>query len=349
MTDSIAKTPGGNTSSLGHDSGWFDAHLDLACLALLGRNMHAPLRTCGGPWQPAAVTLPSLREGNVRQVLATIFTEAGGTDAGVGYVAGNAEQAHAAGIAQLSVYDAWVREGAWARASKHNASQDALRFRILMECADPIREPGELAWWVERGVAAIGLAWARGSRYAGGNSTGGPLTASGRELVREMDRLDVVHDVSHLSDEALEQLLACTDRVVIASHSNCRSLIDKPGDTPRQRHLTDASIREIARRDGVIGLNLFSMFLVPGGVDGARASIEQTLAHVEHICMLAGSTKHVGLGSDMDGGLRGDQLPLGVNKPADLRLLSDGLRARGWAENEVRGLMRGNWERMFGA
>lgn len=323
---------------------WFDAHLDLACLALLGRDMHGPLASCGGPWQPAAVTLPSLREGQVRRVLATIFTEAGGSDAGVSYAWGNGDEAHAAGVAQLGVYDAWQQQHAWTRAS----GAGDLRFQLLMECADPIREPGELAWWVKQGVVAIGLAWARGSRYAGGNSTGGPLTASGRELVREMDRLGVVHDASHLSDEALAGLLEATGTRVIASHSNCRALIDGPGDAPRQRHLTDDAIREIARRDGVIGLNLFSLFLVPGGVDGVRASIAQTLAHVEHICNLTGSTKHVGLGSDMDGGLRGDQLPQGINQPADLRLLVDGLRDRGWSDDAVLGFMHGNWERVFG-
>lgn len=307
--------------------------------------MHAPLATCGGPWQPAAVTLPSLREGNVRRVLATIFTEAGGNDAGVSYAAGDADEAHAAGVAQLGVYDAWLQQHAWTRARE----KGELRFQLLMECADPIREPGELAWWVQQGVVAIGLAWARGSRYAGGNSTGGPLTASGRELLREMDRLHVVHDASHLSDEALAGLFACTNARVIASHSNCRVLIDRPGDTPRQRHLTDEAIREIARRDGVIGLNLFSLFLVPGGADGLRASIAQTLAHVEHICNLTGSTKHVGLGSDMDGGLRGDQLPANINKPADLRLLAEGLRDRGWNDDAVRAFMHGNWERVFGA
>ncbi|HLP83639.1 MAG TPA: membrane dipeptidase [Phycisphaerales bacterium] len=326
---------------------WFDAHLDLACIALLGRDMHAPLATCGGPWPPPAVTLPSLRDGNVRSVLATIFTEAGGTDTGISYETGNAQQAHAAGVAQLGVYDAWIKQGAWSRATSSTSESASLRFRLLMECADPIRDPSELAWWADQGVAAIGLAWARGSRYAGGNSTGGPLTPIGRELVREMDRLRVIHDISHLSDEALANLLSTTDRTIIASHSNCRSLIDLPTDTPRQRHLTDDTIREIARRNGVIGLNLFSLFLTPGALD-RRATIAETLAHIEHICMLTGSTNHVGLGSDMDGGLRGDQLPQGINQPADLTLLTEGLRARGWNDTSIAAFMHTNWERIFG-
>jgi hypothetical protein len=95
---------------------WFDAHLDLACLAENGRDMGAGVESCGGPWQPAALTFPSLAEGGVGAVLGTIFTEADGDDA-VRYATGDAEGAHAAGVRQLEWYERWGREGkvgAWA-------------------------------------------------------------------------------------------------------------------------------------------------------------------------------------------------------------------------------------------
>lgn len=87
---------------------WFDAHLDLAYLAVNGRDMLAPLDPASGPHPPAAVTLPSLREGAVRVALATVFTEAVADPGAVRdrsqYAAGDADRAHAVGRAQLEVY-----------------------------------------------------------------------------------------------------------------------------------------------------------------------------------------------------------------------------------------------------
>lgn len=357
---------------------WFDAHLDLAYLALCGRDMRsADLATCGGPDLPAAVTLPSLREGRVRAALATIFTESDGKDAPIAYPSGDAEAAHRAGVAQLRVYEEWARaseatianspsqkEAAGGRVpsfprvdSPGNAERSSpLNLGILIEGADPIRSPDELAWWTERGVVAIGLAWAKASRYAGGNATELGLTDLGRALVREMDRLGVVHDVSHLSDAALADLLLATDRPVIASHSNCRAIITSQpiASSPRwpmrgvvQRHLADDTIREIVRRGGIIGLNLFSPFLIPGGVRDRRATIAEAVAHVERVCELAGDREHVGLGSDMDGGFSAGTMPEGINRPAELTRLAGALAAHGWSERDVRGFAFDNWERFF--
>jgi membrane dipeptidase len=349
---------------------WFDAHLDLATLALLGRDMAATsLASCGGPWQPAAATLTSLAEGEVGAFLGTIFTERGGTDA-VGYpMDDDGAGAHAAGLAQLRVYQRWsamgllnfggigytVLDGAHSdEAVKRFTAQGVLadappaRCAILMECADPIREPGELSWWVDRGVVVIGLAWARGSRYAGGNmkldgvSQGG-LTARGKELVK-----GIIHDQAHLSDAATRDLFEATDRLVIATHCNCRAIADPSGNN--ERHLTDETIREIARRGGVIGLNLFSKFLIPDAANkpARRATIDEALDHVEHICNLVGHRASVGLGSDLDGGLSASDLPEGIKAPKDYELLAEGLRDRGWNDEDVAGFMCGNWQRVLG-
>lgn len=316
---------------------------------------HADLATCGGPDLPAAVTLPSLREGRVRAALATIFTEADGKDAPIAYPSGDAEAAHRAGVAQLRVYEEWAKAGE-ATVGGGSKREVALRFGILIEGADPIRSPDELAWWKERGVVAIGLAWAKASRYAGGNATELGLTDLGGALVKEMDRLGVVHDVSHLSDAALGELLRATDRPLIASHSNCRAIITSspvagslnwPAQGMIQRHLTDDSIREIVRRGGIIGLNLFSPFLIPGGVRDRRATIVEAVAHVEWVCDLAGDRVHVGLGSDMDGGFSAAKMPEGIDRPADLMRLSEALAARGWSGREIEGFAGGNWRRFF--
>lgn len=339
----------------------------------MGRDMAAPVDPSLGPWPPASVTLDSLRRGGVTRFLGTIFTEAGGTDAGVSYAIGDAEGAHAAGRDQLATYEAWEQSGLLRleglRFQRTGSDREtALRCSLLMECADPIREPGELAWWVERGIVAIGLAWGRGSRYASGNmqdpATDPGLTALGRELVRGMDELGVVHDIAHLSDRALADLLAATDKPVVASHSNCRAIIASEGLAPEcipeslrahpegaritlQRHLTDDAIREVARRGGVIGLNLYSPFLIPGAVRSRRATVHEAVAHVDHICELVGHTRAVGLGSDMDGGFSGACLPEGVHRPSDLVLLTEGLRELGWSDEDVARFTWRNWSDFF--
>jgi len=226
---------------------------------------------------------------------------------------------------------------------------------ILIECADPIRSPDEMAWWAQRGVVAVGMAWWKSSRYAGGNGTDGGLTPMGKDLASAMDDLGIVHDLSHLSQRATDELLAATSKPIIASHSNCRSLID--GDN--QRHLTDETIAEIGRRGGVIGLNLCAPFLMQsgdaggpgggvGGDNGVRATIDDCVRHVEHICAVQGNRNGVGLGSDMDGGFSTDRLPIGITTPSNLDLISDALKERGWTEDDLNGFRFGNWSRFFG-
>lgn len=368
---------------------WFDAHLDLAYLAVRGRAMTKPLAdlagSAAGPDAPPAVTLPSLRDGEVRLALATIFTEVveAGTEnlTAEQYIAGDAEAAHRRGRAQLEAYLTWADQGHIAidlpqmlhppegvgeirggmgvseivppsvdATAARGLRDHKLHIGILMENADSIREPAELAWWVERGVCAIGLAWARPSRYAAGNNVPPEvrqgISSLGRDLVREMDQHGVVHDASHLSDRSLEDLFAMTSRPVIASHSNCRALLDRPGGIITQRHLTDRAIREIAGRGGIIGINLFSTFLNRNGKD-RRATLIDVIAHIERMCELVGDQRHVGLGSDMDGGFSRERLPAGIDSPRDLRALSEALRRRGWNDEQIEDFAWRNWARFW--
>jgi membrane dipeptidase len=334
---------------------WFDAHLDLACLAENGRDMTRGPDDCGGPWQPATLTFPSMSAGGVAACLGTIFTEADGDDA-VRYPAGDAQAAHAAGLRQLERYQQWERDGLirlWQGPQRPAPAQSRgpISLGILMECADPIRTPDELDWWAQRGVVAIGMAWGRGSRYASGNSEpscSGPvgLTDIGLALVRRMDDLGIVHDISHLSDRALADLLEATDRPIIASHSNCRALLDGVS----QRHLTDAAIKEVGRRGGIIGLNLVKYFVRTGlsRTDPAdRPTADEAAAHVEHICGLMGHRRGVGLGSDLDGGISGHDLPAGIDSPSGFRLLADALARRGWSGADLHNFEWGNWARFW--
>ncbi len=347
---------------------WFDAHLDLGMLAEKGRDMHAPLDDCRGELQPAAVTLPSLRDGNVRACLGTIFTEAvtdpaapDAETAPLAYPIGDADAAYRAGMRQLKLYQAWAGAGVvdlMPRRGAERATADnaPLRLGILVECADPISSPDELDAWADAGVVAIGMAWWHKSRYAAGNgveagSDDDGLTDLGRELVARMDQLGIVHDLSHLSQLSTEQLLELTDAPVIASHSNCRRLLGGRDNEQWQRHLADETIAEIGRRGGVVGLNLVRNF-IRTGLDRDdptdRPSIDEAIAHVEHVCEVMGHRRGVGLGSDMDGGITANDLPAGIDTPSDLAKLADALSARGWPDDDVHAFAWGTWARFWG-
>jgi membrane dipeptidase len=340
------------------DLRWFDAHLDLAAMAVNGRDMLARPEDVTGPWPPASVTLRSLRDGSVASVLGTIFLEPDGKDA-EGYPAGDDAMANVRGLEQLAWYHAMARQGHvhLATASivegsttpgQPPANPTAPTCRILVEGADPIRSPDELPWWRDRGVAAVGLAWARASRFAGGNTEAHGLTDLGRAMARALDALAIVHDLSHLSDRACDELLDLASGRVVASHSNCRALL---GDARNQRHLRDDTIRAIAARNGVIGLNLFSRFLIPAHTPSSepipRATLDAAADHVLHICNLTGSASHVGLGSDMDGGFSALALPMGIDRPTDLWRLAERLSRRGMPDADLHAFAWGNWSRFW--
>jgi len=354
----------------------FDAHLDLAAIAVNKRDMYErDLSRIDRPWPPAAVTLPSLDEGNVRFALATIFTERDG-DGPEGYPKGDADLAYKRARAQLEAYLTWCDDGriglglrsflvndpgvgeikggmGVAEPEPFTIDQKLRRLTgkppliagLLMENADPIRTPEDVPFWKSKGLVAVGLTWGRASRYAAGNATPEEedtgVTGPGRELITALDEHRIVHDLSHLSQKSTEHMLSLTDRPVIASHSNCRALL-KEGD---QRHLTDETIHEIARRGGVIGLVLARNFVEPEG----NATIDLALDHVERICDMVGSRTCVGIGSDMDGGFGADDLVAGIRTPKDLAKLGTRLSERGWSDLEIRGFTHMNWLRFFEA
>ena len=321
---------------------WIDGHLDLAYLALCGRDLRV---ACPDP-AAGCVSLPALREAGVGLVLATIFTEPGVTDPSELYGYGSSDDlddAERAGRRQLDVYERLEAQGEIGIVrSRGDLGEPSIvpkpQAVLLMEGADPIRSPDDAKRWSDRGVRVVGLSWAAGTRYAGGNGNPGPLTPAGIELVSALDDLGIVHDVSHLSDEGIEGLLTHARGAIVATHSNCRALA---GDS--QRHLRDEQITEITRRGGIIGLNLCGNFLVPGG----RAAISDCVAHVERICGIMGHRRGVGLGSDMDGGFSPGDLPSGLDHPRKLEALAEALRDAGWPHEDVEGFRHANWRRFL--
>jgi membrane dipeptidase len=315
---------------------WIDGHVDLAYIALRGGDVERE----PAPGEPRCVSLPAMRAGRVRVILATIFTERGLEGRGMpwGYDGDQPDSARSAALAQLEWYEALERRGHATIIRTRNdlhalmrAGADApLGLVLLMEGADPVADAADVAFWHLRGVRVIGLTWALGSRWAGGNATGGTLRDGAHEVIRAIDALGIVHDASHLSDGSFDELLGATRARVIASHSNARSLLRAPAPPARpDRHLTDRQMRIIANRGGVIGLNLYGRFLA----SGRDATLDDAVAHVQHVASIAGRATCV-LGSDFDGGFGPDQVPLGVRGPHELDALTEALASSGWSGNE---------------
>lgn len=215
---------------------------------------------------------------------------------------------------------------------------------LLMENADPIRTPGEVDEWYDAGLRIIGPAW-MSSRYCGGTFEPGPLTPDGRALLDRMARRGMILDTSHMAEEAFDEAIARYTGPVIASHSNPRHFVD--GD----RHLTDAMIRALVARDGVIGQVPFNAFLVPdwraAGAHKDAANLATMVRLVDYVCDLAGSAAHVAFGSDLDGGFGAESTPEGVDTVADLQRIADALAERGYADADIAAITHGNWLRVL--
>ncbi len=203
----------------------------------------------------------------------------------------------------------------------------------------------ERAW--NYGLRAIGPAHYGPGVYAQGTSTTGGFNARGRDLLREMQRLGFILDVTHLSDECFTEALDLYDCPIWASHHVCRALV------PHQRQLPDDFIRLLAQRDAVIGMAMDAWMLVPGWVRGQSTpestgvSLDTVANHVDHICQVTGSTAHVGIGTDLDGAYGHEQTPKDLKTIADITQLGERLRARGWSQSDIDGLNHGNFLRVL--
>ena len=317
-----------------------DGHLDLAYLALQGVNLERPSERPS----TSGVNLPALRAGGVALSLGTIFTERGSREAWGYPVDDDGREAERAGERQLEIYRQLEAKGA-IRLVRTRRDLDAVgdggpvHVAILMECADPIRTPAHAARWFEAGVRVVGMAWAHGSRYCGGNAQDGPLNAQGRELVQAFDALGVLHDASHLSRAAFDDLLQCTDRRVVASHSNCAAITADVA-----RHLTDAQVCAIGARGGLCGLNLYGKFLAKE----RPATLDDAVAHVLRVRELAGDGA-IALGSDFDGGFTPLDCPPGAQRPEDLPQLDAALEGAGVTGAALEGFRSANWLRVLRA
>ena len=218
----------------------------------------------------------------------------------------------------------------------------------LMEGADGIRSPHELAEWYDLGLRMIGLAWA-GTRYSGGTSEPGPLTDDGRSLLSAMMDYNFILDLSHMDEAAAFESLDRYEGPVMATHSNCAALM-RGSDT--NRHLPDGIIRGLIERDGVIGLIPLNTFLKTGWLrkSGSRREevpLDTLIAHIDHVCQIAGDANHAGIGSDFDGGFGRQSIPLELDTIADLQMIASRLTGRGYSEADAANVLGGNWLRFL--
>ena len=169
------------------------------------------------------------------------------------------------------------------------------------------------------------------------------LSPFGKEVIAAMNSMGMLVDVSHISDESFYDVLECSSKPVVATHSCCRKLADHP------RNMTDEMIRNLASAGGVIQINFYPVFLDSSftyseGMDmSARPSYRYIADHIDHVVSLVG-TDHVGIGSDFDGI---EVTPKGMEDISMMPVLFDELRKRGYSEADLEKIASGNFFRVM--
>lgn len=346
-----------------------DAHLDLSMNALeWNRDLRKPVqeireRERGLTDRPdrgkGVVSLPELRKGQVGLVVATQIAR---------YVAPqnplpgwhSPEQAWAQTQGQLAWYQAMEEAGEMVMIKdlpaleKHlqewelpAAQAKKIGFILSLEGADSILTPDHLQKAFQDGLRAIGPAHYGPGRYANGTDATGHLTERGKDLIREIENLDMILDATHLCDDAFWDVLKIYQGPIWASHNNCRVLVN------HNRQYSDDQIRALIERGAVIGGALDAWMLVPGWVRGVsdplemNCTLEKMLDHLDHICQLAGNADHIGIGSDLDGAFGKEQCPADLETIADLQKIPGLLGKRGYRPLDIEKVMHGNWLRFL--
>ena len=159
---------------------------------------------------------------------------------------------------------------------------------------------------------------------ARGNNTHGGLSDFGREVIREMNRLGMMVDVSHAADSTIEQAIEFSTQPIIATHTSAKALCDHP------RNMSDDLIIKLAKSGGRIHVCLYNYFLAKDG----RADINTICDHIDYIVKLVGS-EYVGIGSDFDGGGG----VLGCNDSSELINITMELIRRGYSDDDIKNIM----------
>lgn len=343
----------------------FDAHLDLSMNAMeWNRDLRLTVkelrvREKGMTDLPdrgkGTVAFPELVEGNIGIVVATQIAR---------YVKDGSplpgwksqEQAWAQTQGQLAWYKSMGKQGVLTSivdvASLENHlnswnSNDSISkpigYILSLEGADSIVDLGYLEQSHEDGLRALGPAHYGPGVYAFGTDSTGGLGKKGRALVKKMEELNIILDVTHLCDESFWEAVELFNGPLWASHNNCRALVN------HNRQFSDDQIKVIIERGGVIGAAFDAWMLHPNWIRGkttpksSGVTLETVVDHIDHICQLAGNANHVGIGTDLDGAFGKEQSPYDLETIADLQKLPAIFQSRGYSEDEISKTLSGNW------
>jgi membrane dipeptidase len=347
-----------------------DAHLDLSMNALeWNRDLRLPVqkineREKGLTDKPdrgkATVSLPELRRGNIGLVVATQIAR---------YVDENnllpgwhsPQQAWAQTQGQLGWYKTMEEEGEMVQINNLNSlehhfslwnntddnSNKPVGYILSLEGADSLITIDHLHRAYASGLRAIGPAHYGAGRYAQGTDATGGLGDNGKLLLKEMERLNIILDATHLCDDSFWEAMDLFSGPVWASHNNVRALVN------HNRQYSDEQIKELIKRGAVIGMAFDAWMMVPHWEKGKsmpkemNCSLASIIDHIDHVCQLAGNALHVGVGSDLDGAFGREQSPYDLETIADLQNLITLLEKHGYTTQDITNIMHGNWVRFL--
>ncbi|WPQ62959.1 membrane dipeptidase [Chitinophaga sancti] len=347
-----------------------DAHLDLSMNAMeWNRNLRLPVndirkREEGQTDKPdrakGVVSFPELRKGNIGLVVGTQIARFVAPDNPLpGWF--SPEQAWAQTQGQLAWYKAMEEAGELtpitdlAALEKHLAywndgqptANKAIGYILSLEGADSIVDIPYLERAYNNGLRAVGPAHYGPGRYAQGTDATGFMGDKGRALLKEMERLNIILDATHLCDDCFWEAMEHFSGHVWASHNNVRKLVD------HNRQFSDEMILELVKRGAVIGGAMDAWMMVPGWVRGVSdpkgmdCNLDKLVDHMDYICQLAGNALHVGIGSDLDGAFGKEQSPYDLETIADVQKLPALFKKRGYSDEDVENIMHGNWLRFL--
>ena len=343
-----------------------DAHLDLSMNAMeWNRDLRNDVPTLrhlekGMTDKPdrerATVSFPDLRRGNIGIVVATQiarFVKPGSIIPGWN----SPEQAWAQTQGQLTWYKTMEEAGEITQITDKKSLQKQIDlwndgtpndkkpigYILSLEGADSIIDISYLEKAYNYGLRAIGPAHYGPGRYANGTDATGKMNQNGLDLLKEMERLNIILDATHLCDDVFWQALDHYNGPVWASHNNCRSLVD------HNRQYSDEMIKALISREAVIGGALDAWMLVPNWQRGVsmplemNCNLETVFKHMDHICQLAGNANHIGVGSDLDGAFGTEQSPYDLNTIADLQKLVLIFKNNGYSDEDLDKIFHQNW------
>ena len=309
-----------------------DTHCDTLMQFMPQRRSESPPRRLGERSDRGHIDLPRLVEGGVDCQTFAIYT-------------GERVNQPGALLTALQMVDVFNRECAANEGIVHVCSYDEIfeanksgkvAAILSIEGAEPLMgDLSVLRVFYKLGVRMLSLTWNWRTPFADGlaaKRAESKLTDLGVEAIREMERLGIVYDVSHLSDSCFWDVVEVKKGPFIASHSNCRAVCD------HQRNLTDDMIKALADHGGVMGMNF-----APAFVDKEKATVEKLVDHIDHIVDLVGPD-HVGLGSDFDG-IR--TTPEGLEDVSKMPNITRELVRRGYSDDDIKKILGGNHLRVF--